>query len=96
MPTYLPDVPRHAIFGDITDPNKLFIVPEAEVSVELIRKNTSVEMFVKFKGQRVQLPHGAAVQFIQVQAITASGGIGFPESAPEASISKLHIPGKGN
>jgi len=93
---YLSDIPRHAIFGDASDLNKMYIVPEGEVRLELTKKSEGVEMIAKFNGQRVTLPRGSAVQFVQLQAITATGGIGFSEAAPSAEVSRLHIPGARN
>ncbi len=94
MSAYLADVPRHAFFGTEADPNKLYIVPEHEVHVELIREANRTKVVAKFKGQSVTLPLGSAVQYIQLQAITASGGIGFPEAAPDATVTKLDLTGK--
>lgn len=90
-----PGIMRHAFFGDEADSNKIYMVPEHEVSVTIVKTSSGTKLTAKFKGHVVTLPVGSAVQFVQVQAITASGGIGFPDpekAPPPASISRLHIP----
>ncbi len=77
-------VMRHAIFGNIADENILHIVPEAEVTMEILRKSGGrQEVRVKFKGQSVTIPHGTAVQFQPLQAVTERGGVGFPEETAQ-------------
>jgi len=82
MTTIFPGMMRHAIFGDETSPDKMNVVPETEVVVSLLRHSSGVKIVAKFKGQTVILPAGSAVQYIYIQAITASGAIGYadPES----------------
>jgi hypothetical protein len=92
MTTIFPGMMRHAVFGDEADSNKINIVPENEVLISLLRDSSGVKMTAKFKGHSVVLPRGSAVQFIYLQAVTASGGIGYADpEPPTTSESKLSL-----
>jgi hypothetical protein len=94
MPKYLGDIPRHAVFGDSEDVNSIYIIPETEVHVRLARTSSGVDIHVHFKNKVVKLPRGSAVQYLQLQAITAAGGIGFAAAAddPEPTTPSLIHP----
>lgn len=93
MPRYLPDVPRHVIFGDATNPNKLHLVPESQVRFELhqdpqTRERTCVAVMM-LDNKRITMPKGAQASFIQIHIISENGGHGFPEAADEAPSSNV-------
>lgn len=76
-------VSRHAFFGDVQRPNRLYLVPETDVRFELERSPAGTTITAIFDGKRICLPPGTAVQFLQLEAITEQGGIGFADPVPD-------------
>jgi hypothetical protein len=81
---------RHAQFGDESNADHIFVVPEADCFFEMLRQpGGGNKLRVHFKGRSVIIPPGTAVQFICLAAVSANGGYAYKEDNPHIAVASI-------